>query len=97
MTLSLILAIAAITYASRALLLVATPVPSTRVQRFLGRVPAPLFAGLAALSLLDPQGGLASWPIMAAFAGAMVAAPFRSLAVTLIGGLAGYALAVLVG
>lgn len=95
MTLSLVLALAAVTYASRALLLVAAPVPSARLHRVLSRIPAPLFAGLAALSILDPPGGLAPWPVLAAFAGAVVAAPVRSLAVALIGGLAGYAVAAL--
>lgn len=97
MSLSLVLAIAAVTYLSRAVLLAATPALPPRAQQVLGRIPAPLFAGLAALSILDPEGGLASRPVLGAMAGAVVAAPFRSLAVTLIGGLAGYALATLPG
>lgn len=97
MSLKLVIAIAVITYASRALVLVAAPEPPARMQRILARIPAPLFAGLAALSILDARGALAPWPILAAFAGGVVVAPFRSLALTLAGGLTGYALAILAG
>ena len=52
MTWGLILAIGALTYASRAGALVFLPPPSERVRAMLNRIPAPLFAGLAALSLI---------------------------------------------
>lgn len=94
---SVILAIAAITYLSRALVLVAMPAPPAWLERILARIPAPLFAGLAALALVKPDGGLASGPVLAALTGAVLVAPSRSFPLVLAGGLAGYALVVLVG
>ena len=90
MTLPWILGLAALTYASRALALVLLPEPSPRARAFLERMPAPLFAGLAALSIIDAEGGLASAHVLGAVVGALVAAPFRSLLVVLLAGIAGY-------
>jgi hypothetical protein len=86
----LIGAIALITYGSRAAALVFLPRPSGRVEAVLGRMPAPIFASLATLSLITPAGGLAGGPILVAAVGAVVAAPRRSLAACLLGGLLGY-------
>lgn len=86
-----ILVLAAVTYLSRAAALVLLPDPSPRVRRILDRVPAPLFAGLAGLSLVEAEGSFAAAPVLGAAAGALLAAPFRSLPLALAGGLAGYA------
>lgn len=90
MTLPWIVALAAITYASRALALVLMPDPSPRARTILERMPAPLFAGLAALSVVDLEGGLAAPHVLGAIAGALLATPSRSLLVVLVAGVAGY-------
>ena len=95
MTPALIAAIALMTYASRALALVLMPHPSERVRIVLDRIPASLFASLAALSIVD--GGTVAPPTtICAAAGALVVAPTRSLLWVLVGGLVGYAAGVLV-
>jgi branched-subunit amino acid transport protein len=91
-TLGLILLLAALTYGSRMLALVALPPPARPIERILNRVPAPLFAGLAALSLVDTNGELSDAPVLVATAGALCAAPFRSFLGVLAAGLLGYAL-----
>lgn len=90
----LVLSVGAITYLSRLLPLGILPVPPPGLRAVLGRVPGPLFAGMAALYLVDAQGGLASLPILMAMVGALLTSPFRSLLITLAGGLAGYGLGV---
>lgn len=92
MSLLLMLALGALTYGSRAAALVLMPQPPGRLRAFLERLPAPLFAGLAALALLGPDGRpIMSAPILAAVGGALLSTPFRSLLVTLAAGLIGYA------
>lgn len=92
MSVPFIVALALITYGSRAAALVFLPDPPPALRRVLDQMPAPLFASLAALSLVRESGTLAPAPILAAAAGAICAAPFRSLLVTLAGGLVGFAL-----
>jgi branched-subunit amino acid transport protein len=92
MSILLLLALAALTYASRAVAMVFLPRPGEPVRRVLDRVPAPLFAALAAVSLIDPQGGLVPGPTLAAAAGGVLLAPTRSLLAVLGGGLLGYLL-----
>ena len=89
MTVLLVIGIAALTYASRALALALMPDPSPRLRRVLDRIPAPLFASLAALSLVD-GGGQPPTTSLCAAAGALVATPTRSMMWTLAGGLIGY-------
>ncbi len=92
MNLLLILGLGALTYGSRAAALVLMPEPPKRLRTFLERLPAPLFAGLAALALLGPEGGpTTSGPMLAAVGVALLTVPFRSLLVTLAAGLIGYA------
>jgi hypothetical protein len=91
--LGLLAAIAVMTYASRALALVLMPHPPERVRAVLDRIPAPLFASLAALSLID-DGAVAPTVTLCAAAGALVITPTRSLLWVLAGGLAGYAIGV---
>lgn len=90
----LVVVIAVMTYGSRALGLVAMPDPPARLKRALDRVPAPLFAALAAMSLVT-EGEIAGPRTLVAALGALALAPTRSLLLVLIGGVAGYALALL--
>lgn len=90
MTLLLVVAIALLTYASRAVALVLMPDPPARIRVVLDRIPAPLFASLAAVSLFDGRA-LAPGPTLFAAAGALVATPTRSMLWVLVGGLLGYA------
>ncbi len=90
---ALIAGLAVMTYASRALALAYLPPLPARVSVILDRMPPALFAGLAAISLIGPGGGAADLPILAAAGGALLAAPRRSLPMSLIAGLAAYALA----
>jgi branched-subunit amino acid transport protein len=86
--------IAALTYGSRALALVLMPHPPERFRAVLDRIPAPLFASLAALALIDGDG-LARGTTLLAAGGALAATPTRSLLWVLVGGLAGYLLGIL--
>ena len=92
MTALWLVAIALITYASRATALAFLPRPRGRFEAVLARMPAPIFASLATLSLVTGDGSLADLPVLGAAAGAIAGAPKRSLAVCLVCGLAGYAL-----
>jgi hypothetical protein len=92
----LVAAIAFMTYASRAVAVVLMPRPTARVRAVLDRIPAPLFASLAALSLFD-GGAPARTTTLFAAAGALLASPTRSLLAVLGAGLAGYAIGVLLG
>lgn len=93
MSLMLIVAIAALTYASRALPIL-SPLPlSERLQEHMNRVPPLLFISLAAMSLFGDGSQIAPPTTLAAIAVALCTMPFRSLLITLIGGLSGYALA----
>jgi hypothetical protein len=84
-----------ITYASRVATLVFLPRPSGRFEAVLGRMPAPIFASLAMLTLITEDRSLAGGPIMCAALGAAIMSPKRSLPLCLIGGVAGYALGTL--
>ena len=96
MSLPLILVIAALTYGSRALAMVLMPDPSPRVRGVLDRIPAPLFAALAATSLIEDGGGFVEPTTIAAAAFGLAAAPTRSLLWVLVAGLLGYAVGVIV-
>jgi hypothetical protein len=87
-----LVAIALITYASRAASLVFLPPPRGRFGAILGRMPAPIFASLATLTLVTADRSLAGGPVLCAALGALILSPKRSLALCLIGGVAGYAL-----
>ncbi len=88
MTVSLILVIALMTYASRVVALVLPKAPA-RFRIVLDRVPPPLFASLAALSLVD-GGAIAPASTLCAVGGALAVAPKGSLLWVLAGGLVGY-------
>jgi branched-subunit amino acid transport protein len=89
MSIWLILVIAVLTYGSRAVAMVVMPMPSPRVRTVLDRIPAPLFASLAAISLFE-SGEPAARVTWFAAAGALIATPSRSLLWVLIAGLVGY-------
>jgi hypothetical protein len=68
------------------------PDPPPRARAVLARLPAPLFASLAAISLVE-DGAPAAPVTLCAAAGALLLSPTRSLLWVLLGGLAGYAAA----
>ena len=92
MSIGLLVGIALVTYASRAFALVLMPDPPPRVRTILDRVPAPLFASLAAISLIE-DGEVASPETLGAVCGALMGTPTRSLLWVLAAGLVGYAAA----
>jgi hypothetical protein len=95
MSLLTLVAIALMTYGSRALALVVLPRPRARVEAVLARIPAPIFASLAMATLLTEDRTIATGPVLWAAAGALVASPGRSLLPCLIGGAVGYAVGTL--
>jgi branched-subunit amino acid transport protein len=97
MILLTVLALAAITYGSRLSAMVLLPRPSGRIEAVLASVPAAIFASLAMLSLITPERQLVAPPILVATAAAVLVAPRRSFALCLAAGIAGYAVAVLLG
>jgi branched-subunit amino acid transport protein len=90
MSWELIGVLALITYGSRAAALVFLPRLPHEVRIVLDRVPAALFAGLAAHSLIVPGVGPVDAPILAATAGAIIVAPVRSLPICLVAGVVAY-------
>ena len=92
MSWELIVVLAALTYASRAAALVLLPSLSPDIRAVLDRMPAALFAGLAAHSLVVPGVGLVSAPIVVATAAAIVVSPRRSLLACLVAGVVAYVL-----
>lgn len=97
MTPELIAALAVMTYTSRALALAYLPPLPARLATILDRMPPALFAGLAAHALIGPEAGVADAPVLAAAAGALAAAPLRSLPICLAAGLVAYALVAALG
>ena len=95
MSVGLIVVIALLTYGSRALALVLMPDPPARIQEVLDRIPAPLFAALAATSLIE-DGALAEPSTLSAALFALVASPTRSLLWVLVAGVAGYVFGVVI-
>ena len=87
-----LVAIALMTYGSRAVSLVLLPRPSARVEAVLARIPAPIFASLAMATLLTDDRTITTGPILWAAIGALLTSPLRSLLVCLIGGAIGYGL-----
>jgi hypothetical protein len=96
-SLSLLIAAAAITIGSRVAALAVLPPPRGPVAALVRRLPAPLFAALAALSLSGNDGS-AALPAMLAAVGCAVAVAlrWRSLLLILGAGLAGFLAASLI-
>lgn len=84
---------AAITLGSRVAALALLPPPSGAVAGLVDRLPAPLFAALAALSLMGSEAGPGDPAILAAVGCALIATRWRSLLVTLGAGIGGFVLA----
>lgn len=86
----LLLAVAAVTVGSRIVALAVLPPPRGRLAEVVERLPAPLFAGLAALSLVGSDAGAADPATLAAVGCALLAARWSSLMLSLIAGLGGF-------
>jgi hypothetical protein len=84
------LILGAITYGSRAASVVVLPRPRGRLEHVLARMPAPIFASLAVLSLINADRTVVAMPVWCAAVGALITTPRRSLALALIGGASGY-------
>ncbi|MBA3621434.1 MAG: hypothetical protein H0W51_03815 [Euzebyales bacterium] len=95
MTLGLVVVLAVMTYASRAAAMVLLPPPGPRLAAALDRMPAPLFAGLAAVALIEDGPIVAPVTTIAALVGALLVAWTRSMPIILAGGLSAALLATL--
>ncbi|HEX6336898.1 MAG TPA: AzlD domain-containing protein [Jiangellaceae bacterium] len=97
MSIPLLIAVAAITIGSRVAALAVLPQPRGPIAGLARRLPAPLFAALAALSLTGNEDS-ASPPAMLAAVGCAlaVALRWRSLLLILGAGLAGFLVASLI-
>jgi branched-subunit amino acid transport protein len=92
----LLATIALVTYASRAAALAFLPRPAGRFEAVLSRMPAPIFASLATLTLVTQEQTLAGGSLLTAAAGALLVSPKRSFLLCLVGGIAGYAIGELI-
>ena len=95
MTLGLVVTLAVLTYASRAAAVVLLPPPGPRLAALLDRMPAPLFAGLAAVALIEDGPALAPVTTIAALVGALLVAWTSSMPIILAGGLGAAVIATL--
>jgi branched-subunit amino acid transport protein len=93
---TVLLAVAAITVGSRVAALALLPPPRGAVAGLVRRLPAPLFAALAALSLTGSDGGVTDPAMLAALGCALLATRWSSLLITLGAGLAGFLVASLI-
>lgn len=91
MSWALLAGLALVTLASRVLPMALLPTPRGRAADILQALPAPLFASLAALSVVG-DGARPTVPVLLAGAFALVGAVRRSLPLTLICGIAGFLL-----
>ncbi len=86
----LVAIVAIVTVGSRIVALVVLPPPTGRLAELVHRLPAPLFAGLAVLSLLNAESGPLDPRLLVAAALALLASRWRSLLITLAAGTVGY-------
>lgn len=96
MNVLLLLAAAAITVGSRVAALAVLPAPQGAVAALVRRLPAPLFAALAALSLTGSDRGVSDPAALTAVCCAVLAARWSSLLITLGAGLGGFTIASLI-
>lgn len=94
--LTLVLGVAAITVGSRVAALALLPPPRGRTAEVVRRLPAPLFAALAALSLTGSRAGATDPAMLVGLGCALLSTRSSSLLVTLLAGLGGYLLAGLI-
>jgi MYXO-CTERM domain-containing protein len=85
----LVVAVAAITVGSRAVSVALLPPPRGTLAAIVDRLPAPLFAVLAAATLLGSDHASSPAPVWLAAAAALVTVRRRSLLLTVAAGLAG--------
>ena len=90
---TVVLAVAAVTVGSRILASAVLPPPAGVAAAVTTRLPAPLFAALAALSAVDAGRGGGQLPVAVAVGFALLSTPRRSLLLTLCAGVAGFATA----
>ena len=86
----LILTVAGLTYLSRAAAVVLLPAARGSLLGFVGRLPAPLFAGLAVFAFVGDEVAMPQPSTMAAVVAALLVIPKRSLGLTLAAGIAGF-------
>lgn len=86
----LVLMLAAITALSRVVSLAFLPAPSGAVAAVVERLPVPLFAALAAVSLVGARAGATDPGMLAGLACALIASRRRSLLLVLAAGVTGY-------
>jgi hypothetical protein len=87
----LVATVAAITVGSRIIATAVLPLPDGAAAEIVRRLPAPLFAAMAALSLVGSNHP--GPPALVAAAAAVAVAARRSLLVVVLAGLAGYTFA----
>ncbi|HLT97033.1 MAG TPA: AzlD domain-containing protein [Acidimicrobiia bacterium] len=92
MSLLTLLLVAAITYISRVAAMALLPPPAGRTAEVVDRLPAPLFAALAAYTVMSAETGPTDPALLGAAACALLTFRRRSMLVTLAAGLAGYLL-----
>lgn len=86
-------AIAAITFGSRVAALALLPPPRGATAGLVARLPAPLFAALAAVSLTGADGGVTDPATLTAVGCALAVVRWSSLLLTLAAGLVGFLVA----
>ena len=89
---ALVATVAAVTVGSRVAATALLPTPRGRLAELIGRLPAPLFAAMAALSLVRSESGSTDPALLVAISCALVSTWWRSLLLTVVAGLAGYVL-----
>jgi hypothetical protein len=94
---ALVATVAVVTVGSRVAATALLPVPRGALAGLIGRLPAPLFAALAAVSLRDAATGATDPALLAAVGGALVSTRWRSLLLTVAAGLGGFAAVSLLG
>jgi hypothetical protein len=85
----LVVAVSAITVGSRAVSVAVLPPPRGTLASIVERLPAPLFAVLAAATLLGSDQGSSPAPVWLAAGAALLTVRRRSLLLTVAAGLAG--------
>lgn len=91
-----LLAVAAITIGSRVTALAFLPPPKGAAAGLVRRLPTPLFAALAALSLTGSGGDITDPAMLAAVCCALLSTRWSSLLITLGAGLTGFLVASLI-
>lgn len=85
---TIVAVVAAVTFGSRVIAIALLPTPRGRLAEIVDRLPAPLFAVLAALTMLGGDRTVDMGVVVGTLA-AVLAAPSRSLLLAVVAGLAG--------